>query len=110
MVAKIMSEQEFCQDCGQRHNCGDVYRRLGRADGPSVALKVVEAFVLPILVFIAGLAAFEKILGGAIATRELRTAFSVLSALAAAVVCVLIIKVINIKAGKKERTADDNRN
>ena len=104
-----MSEKEFCQNCGQKHNCGDIYRQLGRAEGPSVALKVVEAFVLPIVVFIAGLAVFEKILGGIITTRELRTAFSVVSALGAAVVCVLIIKVINIKAGKKERTADDNR-
>ena len=99
--SKIMSEKEFCQDCGQRRNCGDIYRQLGRAEGPSVALKVVEAFVLPIVVFIAGLAVFEKILGGTITTKGLRTAFSALAALAVAFVCVLIIKVINIQAGKK---------
>lgn len=96
-----MSETEFCQNCGQRHNCGEIYHQLGKAEGPSVALKVAEAFVLPIVVFITGLAVFEKILEGVIATRELRTAFSAMSALVAAVVCVLIIKVINIKAGKK---------
>jgi len=96
-----MSEKEFCQNCGQMHNCGQIYHQLGKAEGPSVVLKATEAFVLPIVVFITGLAVFEKILGGAITTGELRTAFSALSALVAAVVCVLIIKAINIKAGKK---------
>ena len=45
-IAKTMAQEEFCQGCNQRHRCQEVYQRLGSTEGPSVAFKVVVAFLL----------------------------------------------------------------
>ncbi len=52
MVAKTMTQQEFCRDCDQENQCQEAYRRLGDTKSPSVALKAVVAFLLPLIVFI----------------------------------------------------------
>jgi len=62
LVDKIMMEQNFCQLCGQKDSCRQAYERLGSSQGPSVVSEVIFAFLLPMLVFIVVLAAFEKIL------------------------------------------------
>jgi len=95
-----MAQQRFCQECNQRHNCQEIYEQLGNTKSPSVVLKVVAAFLLPVMVFIAALATFEKILAGVIDTKGLQTALSFLLALSAALVCVLIIKAINKRPDK----------
>ncbi len=69
---------------------------MGKAQGPSVVLKAVVAFLLPILIFIASLAAFEGILARTIDIKELRIALDFLSALSVTLAVILIIKVINI--------------
>ena len=89
-----MSEQKFCQECNQKHDCQKVYQQLGKAEGPSVVSKVVFAFLLPLVVFIAALAASEKILAGIINSKEVRTVLNLLLALLVTAVCILIIKVI----------------
>ena len=58
-----MAQEQFCQNCGQRHNCQEIYRQLGHSQGPSVALKAAIAFLLPIVVFIAVLAVILVIHG-----------------------------------------------
>jgi len=95
-----MSQQKFCQNCDQRNKCQDVYQQLGKAKGPSVALKVVAAFLLPLVVFIASLVAFERILAGVIDTKGSQTVLGFLLALSAALICVLIIKAINKRPDK----------
>ncbi|KPK34243.1 MAG: hypothetical protein AMJ65_18565 [Phycisphaerae bacterium SG8_4] len=50
VAAIIMTQQELCQQCNQRRNCGQVYERLGKTEGPSVVKKVVLAFLLPLVV------------------------------------------------------------
>jgi len=77
-----MGEQKFCKDCDQRNKCQEVYRQMGKAQGPSVVFKVIVAFLLPLIVFIASLAAFEKILSKTVDTKELQTVFSLLVAVA----------------------------
>jgi len=89
-----MTQQKFCQECIQRHDCRDVYRQLGNTKSPSVAFKVVVAFLLPVMVFIAALAASEKILAKVINSEEVQTALSFLLALVATSVSILIIKII----------------
>ncbi len=89
-----MAQEKFCQECNQRHGCRDVYQQLGKAEGPSVVFKVVVAFLLPLMVFIAVLAASEKILAKTINSKESQTALSFLLALFVTSVCILIIKVI----------------
>ena len=77
-----MAQEKFCQECIQRHDCREVYQQLGKAEGPSVVFKVVAAFLLPLMVFIAALAASEKILAKTINSKEVQTALSFLLALA----------------------------
>ena len=88
-----MNEQEFCQGCDQKQNCQDVYRQLGEDQCPPVAFKAVVAFLLPIIVFVASLAACEKILTGSINSTGLRNVISCLAALAVTFVVILIIRV-----------------
>jgi len=105
MVAKTMPQEDFCRDCSQADKCQDVYRKLGKAEGPSVARGVVAAFLLPLVVFIAVLAIFKGILanagagvsqeaqnGGLMNAEELQTAISFLLALAVTFIFILIIK------------------
>jgi len=90
-----MSRQEFCHKCSERHNCHEVYRQLGKVEGPSVVFKVVVAFLLPLMVFIAALAVFEKILAGVVNTEQLQTALVFLLAALVTFAFILIIKAIN---------------
>ena len=73
---------------------------MGKAQGPSVVFKVVVAFLLPLVVFIASLAAFEGILANAIDSKETQTALNFLLALSVSFICILIIKTINGRLGK----------
>ena len=100
-----MAQQKFCEDCNQKHDCREVYQKLGNTKGPSVVLKAVVAFLLPILVFIGWLAAFEAILDkvrSMINTKGLRTVLSFLLALSVTFVLILIIKAINRQLSKNK--------
>jgi uncharacterized membrane protein YoaK (UPF0700 family) len=68
---------------------------MGDHKGPSVVIKVIVAFLLPLVVFITSLAAFEEIFAGAINVQPLQTALSFLLALLATFVCISITGVIN---------------
>jgi hypothetical protein len=89
-----MSEQESCRYCHERHECREIYRQLGKAEGPSVAFKVVAAFLVPLVVFIGSLAAFEGILAEVVNTRALQTGISLVLALLVTFVCILVIKTV----------------
>lgn len=95
-----MSEQEFCDNCNQKHNCGSIYHQLGNIKGPSVVAKVVIAFLLPLLVFIISLAIFEEIFAKTINNQLIQTALSMVSALLVTFSCILIVRVINKQLGK----------
>ena len=95
-----MAEQKFCQDCNQKHNCQKVYQQLGNTKSPSVILKVVVAFLLPLVVFIAVLATSERILAKTINTKELQTTFSLLLALLVTSALILITRAINKQISK----------
>jgi len=100
-----VAQEKFCQDCTQRQNCQEIYQKVGKTKGPSVVLKAVVAFLLPILVFIGCLAAFEAILAkvrSLINTKELRTVLSFLLALSVTFVLILIIKAINRQLSKNK--------
>ena len=87
-----MAQQKFCQSCNQKHKCQEVYRQLSEAKCPSVVFKVVVAFLLPIVVFIAALAIFEKILSGFEITADLRAVLSMAVSLSVTAVFVLIVR------------------
>jgi len=90
-----MASKRFCQDCIQTHDCKRIHEQLGDSPGPSVALKAILAFLLPLMVFIVSLAVFERVLDGAITTEQVQTVLSFVLALLATFICVLITRVIN---------------
>ncbi len=96
-----MVDEKHCQGCNQADRCQEVYRRLGKAEGPSVVFKVIVAFLLPIVIFIVSLVVFDKILGVIVSIEWLRTALSILIALFITFGIVLIIKVISKKFNEK---------
>ena len=96
-----MAELKSCQECDQKHKCQEIYQQLGKSQGPPVAFKAVVAFLLPILIFIASLAAFEGILAG-ITNIKVRIALDFLLALSVTLAMVLIIKVINKHLNKNK--------
>lgn len=89
-----MLKQNRCQSCEQRHNCREIYQQLGKIESPSVIPKVLVAFLLPLVVFIAALAVFEGILANSTDTRELQTAVNFLLALLVTFAFTLIIRAI----------------
>lgn len=95
-----MVQQKFCQECNQAHKCQEVYEQLGKAEGRSVVLKVVLAFLLPVLIFIGLLAGFERLLAGWIDAKELRTAVSFLLAVLGTLALILGIRAANRRLSK----------
>ena len=75
---------------------------MSKAKGPSIVPKVVVAFLLPIVVFIVSLAAFERVLAKAVNAKQLQTVFALLLALSVSSVCVLITKAINRQLSKNK--------
>jgi hypothetical protein len=101
-----MQNDGHCQGCKQLHQCRETYRQLGGVRSPSVARKVVLAFLAPMLVFIASLALFQEILAGAAMAGQVRTAAGLAAALAAAFICVLVTRAIEKRIGEKQQHRD----
>jgi uncharacterized membrane protein len=97
-----MFQQKFCQECNQNHNCKEIYQQLGNTKNPSVVFRVVIAFLVPLVVFIAALAIFKAILAGIINSKEAQAALSFLLALSMTFAVVLVIKAINKKLSKNK--------
>lgn len=64
-----MVQEKFCEGCDQSNKCQEISRKLGNVKGPSVALKVIVAFLLPLVVFIVSLAVFERVFANRIRRR-----------------------------------------
>jgi len=87
-----MDEQKFCKQCSQIRDCQRIYQQLGQSKSPSVVVKVIIAFLLPLLVFIGCLAIFERIFDN--------TPVSLLSAISVTFGLTLITKAINKRSFK----------
>jgi hypothetical protein len=101
MVAKTMVEG-LCEHCTQRQSCPAIYEELGNRTGPSVASKVIAAFLLPIVVFIASLAAFEHMLKAAIEAKQVRTAVNFLLALSVTVGLIVLAQAVSRQSEKTD--------
>lgn len=87
-----MVHGKSCEGCSEAHDCKKIYEQLGHAGGPSVALKVVVAFALPILSFVGALAVFGHLLREYV-TEPYQTPIVFVLALSVAVSVVLISSV-----------------
>ena len=101
-VVKAMAELKPCQECDQKHKCQEVYQQLGKTQGPPVAFKAVIAFLLPLLIFIVSLAAFEGILARTTDIKDLRIALDFLLALSVTLATMLIIKAVSKRLNKNK--------
>jgi uncharacterized membrane protein len=97
-----MAEQRFCQQCGQRHDCQDVYQKVGGGEGPSLVSKAVVAFAVPLLFFIICLAVSERLLAKTLSAERLRTVAAFVFSVSATFLLVVVIGVISGRFGKSK--------
>jgi len=90
-----MAQPDLCQQCNQRHDCGKVYEQLAKVEDRSIVSKAVLAFLLPLLVFIASLAALERVFSGVISGGQSQSALSFASALLLTFGCMLVTRLIH---------------
>ncbi|MHC4518919.1 MAG: hypothetical protein ACYTAS_10050 [Planctomycetota bacterium] len=88
-----MAQAQACNRCSQVHDCKKIYQQLGQAEGPSVALRVLIAFGLPIVVFVTALAAFEPLLRSRLAERY-QTPVALVLALAVTTASMLGVSIV----------------
>jgi hypothetical protein len=82
-----------CRSCDQKENCKQAFEKLGSSKTPPVLLMVIQAFLLPLIFFIAALAAAEKLLSGRLASQLGR---NIISLAAAVVVVCLYLAVLKL--------------
>ncbi len=56
-----MVKENICQECSQKGSCQQTFEKLGNVKGPSIVIKSILAFLLPLVIFIAALAILEKV-------------------------------------------------
>jgi uncharacterized membrane protein len=95
-----MELDKNCSKCTQKSTCQSVYEAMGKHKGPSVALKVIVVFLLPILMFISGLVICEYYLK--IENKSIKTAISALLSAVLAFIYVLIAKAVIARQSKKK--------
>ena len=98
---KIMADEDYCQSCMQRHDCREIYGKLGHSEGPSITLRVVIVFLAPLVVFIVSLAAFERAVGFVTSLPAVRTGVALSAALVLTFAWMLAAKVIDRRVGSK---------
>lgn len=85
-----MEQPETCKGCSEAHRCAKAYEQLGKAEGPSVTLKVIVAFLLPIAMFAGVFAACGAFLNGVVAPRY-ETPLACVIALAVTAAVMLVV-------------------
>lgn len=96
-----MLDLKHCNKCGYRHGegrcCIDIYQQLGHAKGPSVAGKVVLAFLLPVLIFIGSMILADAFLSSHLAEGGTKTVIAFLAAFVTTLVFIQLIRVFTRK-------------
>ena len=93
-----MNKDNICKGCHLKDNCNEANQQADGENCSHFILKIIAAFILPMIVFITSLAVFEKYL--AIEnfwnhSEKLQTLISFLMAFLTTVVFMLIVKLIN---------------
>jgi formate hydrogenlyase subunit 3/multisubunit Na+/H+ antiporter MnhD subunit len=90
---------EHCDGCGQKDRCQEVYEKLGRREGPNIALKAVTAFVVPVAVFVAAALLIQNLLKNKIENASLIVLIQLATGLAAAGLIVFMIRRFTRRSG-----------
>ena len=86
-------EQEQCNGCSHQNDCQNIFQRLSNAKGPSILSKTVLALLLPLVFFIATVAACEALLTNVMQNRLIVVLLSILSGIIVVFVYIVIIKI-----------------
>ena len=78
-----------CKNCGQKESCREAFEKLGGSKAPPVLLKAIQAFLLPLVLFIVALAVAERLLAEKLTSELGRDIISL--AAAVAVVCLYLV-------------------
>ena len=93
-----------CENCDPKNSCCDAYQRLGKTAGPSVALKVIVAFLIPIMVFVGVAILCQRLLPSMPGARhDLKQLVSFLIAGGVTVASLYLIKMINARLTKDKQ-------
>jgi len=88
-----MAQPDVCDGCRHAHTCKEVYGRLGSAEGPSVASKVVVAFLLPMVMFVVALGGFGGLLEDIVA-NPYQTPLALVLALSTTAALMLVVRIL----------------
>ncbi len=97
-----MNGQEKCEGCRQRHDCREVYGKLGGVGDPSITLSVIIVFLVPMLIFIVCLAGVEKAVGFFTNMVELRMGLGLFTAVGATFLWILVARVIHRRLSRNQ--------
>lgn len=86
-----------CNNCSQKESCREIFEKLGSSKAPPVLLKTVQAFLLPLILFIVVLAVADKVLAGKIASSLGKNLLALAAAAAIVFLYLLILKLWRIK-------------
>lgn len=89
---RFMTDQQQCQDCGQRHNCQEVYQQMSNSKVPKVLPKVIQAFVVPLVIFIVALVVSEKLLAERLQSEASKTLATLVISILAVLLYLVILK------------------
>ena len=92
MDSETNKQEDFCKGCKHSNSCSEMYERIGKARGPSVAGKVFFVFLLPLLVFAGSLGLFQWLLADTITSEKARTAVSALLAVAIVMIVIYMVR------------------
>ncbi|AQT67358.1 hypothetical protein STSP2_00502 [Anaerohalosphaera lusitana] len=90
-----MTQDKFCSNCPNKHDCKSIYEAMGNTKGESVVLKVIVAFLLPIIIFIAALMLSQELLADKLDGQKTEAVVPALIALGATLTWITVIYVIN---------------
>ena len=96
-----MSENDNCSGCPQHHDCKSMYQALGNAEGSYVAIRSIAAFLVPILIFVLGLAVFGKLLEAKITGSNPRTMISAILSLLICSIYVIAFRLISARGSNE---------
>ena len=93
---------KFNKMCGSCFGCAEIYRLLGQSKGPPIALKVIIAFLAPLVIFIAAAVVAEKIFGSRIGSVSLRILVVFITALLTTAVYIAVVRLIVKRSVKSD--------
>ncbi|MFH1616208.1 MAG: hypothetical protein ABIG61_14120 [Planctomycetota bacterium] len=93
----MMTHHDNCKGCGHHNHCQEIFERIAKAAGPSVAVKAFLAFLLPLLVFAVSLAGFGWLLEKLLENPTARIIADFALALAATLAAIRLLRFITAK-------------